>query len=85
MARPAKREKLGSEVFGKAPPPVVELEEKPRARPDRLGRTMLPFWVPLAARKQLRIMAAEIDTTQQDLMIEALNDLFRKYDKPPIA
>lgn len=54
-------------------------------RPDRVGRTALPFWVPVAARKQLRIMAAEMDTSMQDLMTTALNDLFKKHGKPPIA
>ena len=32
-----------------------------------------------------RIMAAEMDTSQQDLMTEALNLLFQKHAKPPIA
>ena len=54
-------------------------------RPDREGKTPLPFWVPVAARKQLRILAAELDTTMQACMIEALNDFFSKHDKPPIA
>jgi hypothetical protein len=45
----------------------------------------LPFWATVAAKKQLRILAAEIDKTQQDLMTEALNMLFQKYNRPPIA
>lgn len=81
----AKRANLGAGVFSSEAPATAELEETTRARPDRLGRTMLPFWVPQAARKQLRMMAAEVDRTQQDFMIEALNDLFKKYGKPPIA
>jgi hypothetical protein len=54
-------------------------------RPDREGRTAMPFWVPITARKQLRILAAELDTTQQELMTQALNMLFQKHGKPPIA
>jgi hypothetical protein len=54
-------------------------------RPDREGKTPLPFWVPVSARKQLRILAAELDTTMQACMTEALNDFFSKHDKPPIA
>jgi hypothetical protein len=61
---------------------AVSTSEK---RPDREGRTAMPFWVPIAARKQLRILAAELDTTQQNLMTEALNMLFQKHGKPPIA
>ena len=36
-------------------------------------------------RKQLRSMAAESETTIEDLLAEALNDLFAKYQKPEIA
>ena len=35
--------------------------------------------------KQFNLLKIERDTTIQELMIEALNDLFRKYDKNPIA
>jgi len=59
--------------------------EKALVRPDRAGRAPLPFWATVAAKKQLRILAAEIDKTQQDLMTEALNMLFQKYNRPPIA
>jgi hypothetical protein len=45
----------------------------------------MPFWVPIAAKRQLRVMAAESDTTQQALMRDALNMLFTKHGKPPIA
>jgi hypothetical protein len=39
-----------------------------------------------AAKKQLRLLAAEIDGgTQQELLTEALNLLFQKHGKPPIA
>jgi Antitoxin-like ribbon-helix-helix len=55
------------------------------ARPDREGRAALPFWTTAAAKKQLRLLAATLDTTQQHLMTEALNDLFKKHGKPPIA
>ncbi len=54
-------------------------------RPERAGQTAMPFWVPIAAKRQLRVMAAEGDTTQQALMREALNLLFTKRGKPPIA
>jgi hypothetical protein len=51
----------------------------------REGKTALPFWVPVSARQQLRMLAAEYDTTMQALLTEALNDLFVKQGKPPIA
>lgn len=37
------------------------------------------------AKKQLDIMAAELDRRKQDLLCEAVNDLFQKYNKERIA
>jgi hypothetical protein len=54
-------------------------------RPDRDGRVPLPFWTKVSARKQLRLLAAEEDSTQQSLMAEALNLLFQSRGKPPLA
>lgn len=70
-------------VFSK--PAAVQAEPLTSTRPDREGRTAMPFWVPIAARKQLRMLAAELDTTNQNLMTLALNDLFEKHGKPRIA
>lgn len=88
------RATLGSTgIFAEESPATVQQTATPKAaaemvtivRPDREGRKPLPFWTTEAAKKQLRIMAAEMDTTQQELMTDALNMLFQKYDKPPIA
>jgi hypothetical protein len=68
-------------TISKTEPP----EKSTTIRPDRAGRAPLPFWATTAAKKQLRFLAAEHDTNQQALMTEALNLLFRKYGKPPIA
>ena len=76
----------GTGIFGTpAPSPLLPLAEATTARRDRTGRTPMPFWTTTAAKKQLRMMAAEEDTTQQELMTEALNLLFEKRRKPPIA
>jgi hypothetical protein len=37
------------------------------------------------AWRQLKILAAERALPSHTLLIEALNDLFQKYNKPPIA
>jgi hypothetical protein len=83
----SKRATLGATgVFATVSKPQRQpTSEKAPARPDRAGRAPLPFWATVAAKKQLRILAAEIDKTQQDLMTEALNMLFQKYNRPPIA
>lgn len=36
-------------------------------------------------RRQLKIMMAERDTTLQELLREAINDLFAKHGRPEIA
>jgi hypothetical protein len=38
-----------------------------------------------AAAKQLKQLALETDKTQQALLIEAINDVFIKYGKKPLA
>jgi hypothetical protein len=72
-------------VFATVTKSKREAEPAPISRPDRVGRAPLPFWATSAAKKQLRMLAAENDTTQQHLMTEALNMLFEKYRRPPIA
>jgi len=54
-------------------------------RPDRVGKKQTIFHMPEAAKKQLAILAIETETTQQALLTEALNDLFKKYGKERIA
>lgn len=43
------------------------------------------FRLKATAKRQLDKMAFDGETTKQDLFLEALNDLFRKYERPPIA
>jgi hypothetical protein len=51
----------------------------------REGKKMIAAPVDPAARQQLKVLAAELDRKAEDLMREALRDLFTKYGKPPIA
>jgi hypothetical protein len=63
---------------------VVETRKTPLA-PSRRGKRNVSAYVDAAAAKQLRILAASHDTTTQALLEEALNDLFRKYDRSAVA
>lgn len=68
-------------------PPTDDREPAPRpfkAR-TREGKKMIAAPVDPAARQQLKVLAAELDRKAEDLMREALRDLFTKYGKPPIA
>ena len=80
-----KRKSLGPMFSVSADGLVAEQITKAQARPDRATKRQLIFHMPEAAKKQLAMLAIERDQTQQALMSEALNDLFKKYDKPPIA
>lgn len=77
----AKRQTLGK-MFDSVPDNVPETTEK---RPDRIGKRATLFQLPAAAKKQLAMLAIEQETTQQALISEAINDLFKKHGKPPIA
>ena len=54
-------------------------------RPSREGKSNVTGYFDPAVKRQLRILAAEQDTTIQALLGEALNDLFAKRGKPEIA
>lgn len=58
---------------------------RPKSTGPRAGKKAVPFWIPEQAKRQLGFIAVDEDTTIQALLTEALNDLFRKRDKPPIA
>ena len=53
--------------------------------PSRRGRKALTVYLDPAAHRQMRLLGLEQSRSGQDLIIEALNDLFRKNGKPPIA
>jgi hypothetical protein len=78
----AKRQGLGG-MFSVPQDKVATATEG--KRPDRAGKKQTIFHMPEAAKKQLAILAIETETTQQALLSEALNDLFKKHGKQPIA
>ena len=57
----------------------------PYVQPSRVGKKAVTGFFPPGVRKQLKLMTVEQETTIQDLMAEAFNDLFAKYGKPEIA
>ena len=71
------------------PAPMVEppqtYPENPHYRPGRAHKSNVTGYFPPEVKKQLRILAAERETTIQALLAEAMNDLFAKYGKPEIA
>ena len=53
--------------------------------PSRVGKKPITGFFDPAVSRQLKKLGLDQDHTIQDLLQEALNDLFRKYDLPPIA
>jgi hypothetical protein len=63
-----------------------EMQVSGRAkRLDRSSLVPVPFWTTPEARRQLRVLAAEEDTTQQKLIGEALNLLFARRNRETCA
>lgn len=65
-------------------------EPAPRPSPEPIDRRLAPTKLvgahfPEPVHRQLRVLAAQQGRTQQDLIAEALNDLFAKHKFPPIA
>jgi hypothetical protein len=59
-------------------------ERRPIAR-TRMGKKFITFPVSDEAKQQFDILAVETRRRREELMREALCDLFTKYRKPPIA
>jgi hypothetical protein len=78
-----------------AAPALVARAGAPAAEPEREGRGFyaatragkkkLTTAVDPGAHMQFRQLALELDKKGEALLIEAINDLFSKYGKPPIA
>ena len=56
-----------------------------RGRQDRQDKRQVAGFFSAECAKQLRMLAAEEDTTVQDLIKEGLNLMFTAHGKPPIA
>ncbi len=53
--------------------------------PSRAGKKPITGFFDPEVSRQIKKVALDQDRTMQELLQEALNDLFRKYDLPPIA
>ena len=53
--------------------------------PSRKGKKIISGYFDPAVARQLKQLALDQDSTVQALLSEALNDLFEKYQKKPIA
>jgi hypothetical protein len=63
----------------------TEAEDASGVAPPRAGRVQIAGFFSKETSRQLRLLARETDGTVQSLLTEALNDLFTKHHRPPIA
>jgi hypothetical protein len=70
-----------------APSATSERAEAPaRKETTRQGRVMVSGWLPIEARSSFRLIQAKHpEKRMQDLVVEAMNDLFAKYNVPQTA
>ena len=64
---------------------AVEKTTQSDLPPSRQGKSRLETWVTRDAKKQLRLLAVEEDKSQDQLLRDGLNMLFRSHGRPPIA
>jgi hypothetical protein len=65
--------------------PEAIRSDKVALPPSRQGKKAITGYFDPAVSRQLKQIMVDEDTTMQALLTEALNDLFGKYGKKPIA
>lgn len=68
-----------------APAQTQPQEQKPQPQEEGNNRKGQTLRLSPEAWKQLKFMAFDSGHTAHTLLVEAVNDLFKKYGKPPIA
>jgi hypothetical protein len=83
--------------FGRTPPRRAEVVQEPTVTTDhlapkspsrpksRLGKKVISGFFDKEVSRQLSRLAIDQDRTKEDLLREAINDLFAKYHLPSIA
>ncbi len=70
---------------GEAAVPQATVTAIRATTPSRIGKKTVAAHFDPAVSRQLKQLGLDRDTSTQALLREALNDLFTKYGKPPIA
>ena len=89
MARPSLQAAMRRGARGE--PEVIEASNgEPLRRPSdqqssRVGKTNVTGYFPPEVKTSLRLVQARRPGTLQDILAEALNDLFAKYNVPQTA
>ena len=82
FSRPISRNAEQTTVMER-PSPAISV--KSAMVPSRIGKKPVTGFFEPAVSRQLKRLGLDHERTMQELIQEALNDLFRKYEQPPIA
>ena len=62
-----------------------ETQKDEKLPPSRQGKRPYTIWIPEDAHKEIRVLAAVEDISQEQVGRNALNAYFRQLGRPPIA
>ena len=82
MAKRSLQDAFTSKAQPAAPAPAPQPETQTRRPPSRRGLKALTVWVDPAVHQQVRMMALEQNRSAEDMLREAVADLFQKYGRP---
>ena len=80
MAKRSLQDAFATKVQPPAPAPQPEAQA--HRPPSRRGMKALTVWVDPAVHHQVRTMALEQHRSAEDMLREAVGDLFQKYGRP---
>lgn len=80
MAKRSLQEAFTTRTQPAAPAPHPDAQA--RRPPSRRGMKALTVWVDPAVHHQVRMMALEQHRSAEDMLREAVGDLFQKYGRP---
>lgn len=83
----SKMSEVRAQLEKQAKPPELEakLKGKDGLAKGRDGKIHVGAYLDPAFRKSLRMVQAQTDSDMQELLAQALNDLFRKYNVPVVG
>lgn len=93
MAKRPTFAKLAHSEPAPAPAPAVMAAEvepmlpinAPTVQRSRRGKRAMTVYIPAELQKALRLFAVANDRTLEDMAIEGMNDLLRKYGEHPVG
>ena len=65
--------------------PAQVPNQAPAKTPSRAGKKTAIVYIDPAGARELKLLALDTSRSQQDLLVEAINDLLIKHGKKPLA